>query len=183
MSRRALLCTILLPGFLNAAEPDDLPLFDSTACQSGPIAEFGRYIGRWTISDSRLDQDGQGWSPGSGAQWTFVCVGGGTAVQDFWMPADGGVGTNLRTYNPEKKRWDIAWAVDGVPGFAHIVARRAADDTIVMFYESPQPTPQRRITFYPPDASGWDWKLEISADGGTSWTEVYRIRATPAADE
>ena len=47
-----------------------------------------------------------------------------------------------------------------------------------MHYRSPLPDPPRRITFFPPDEQGWNWKLEFMLDGET-WTEVYRIRATP----
>jgi hypothetical protein len=32
--------------------------------------------------------------------------------------------------------------------------------------------------FFPPDENGWNWKLEFSSDGGESWLEVYRIKAT-----
>jgi hypothetical protein len=49
-----------------------------------------------------------------------------------------------------------------------------------MHYESPLPTPLRRITFFPPNTAGWKWKLEISNDDGASWIEVYRIEATPS---
>jgi len=44
---------------------------------------------------------------------------------------------------------------------------------------APLPSPLRRITFFPPDETGWNWKLEFSQDDGETWTEVYRIRATP----
>ena len=44
--------------------------------------------------------------------------------------------------------------------------------------KSPLPNPPRRITFYPPDETGWNWRLELSFDG-ENWTEVYRMRATP----
>ena len=96
------------------------------------------------------------------------------------MPAGGNVGTNLRTYNPETKSWDIAWAITSMPGFAHIEAVEDAAGNVVMHYKSPLPDPLRRITFFPPDADGWNWKLEVSTDNGNTWTEVYRIKATPA---
>jgi len=163
-----------------AALPDApaLPFDDDHGCMQGPLAQFGRYLGNWTIEDTQLGQDGKTWTPGAGARWNFACLGNGTAIQDFWMPNDGGVGTNLRTWNPETESWDIAWAVTSLPGFAHIEAVEDEHGNIVMHYKSPLPDPLRRITFFPPDPDGWNWKLEFSTDGGASWFEVYRIRAT-----
>ena len=94
------------------------------------------------------------------------------------MPNDGGVGTNLRIYNNETNSWDIAWTFTGMPGFAHIQATQQENGDIVMMYKSPVPDPLRRVTFFPPDANAWEWKLEMSTDGGENWTEVYRISAT-----
>jgi hypothetical protein len=155
-----------------------LPFGDSDACSDGPMQQFGRYIGDWVIEDEQLSKDGAEWLPGDGARWVFVCLGNGTAIQDFWLPADGKVGTNLRTWNGDTESWDIAWAVDTVPGFAHIQAAMDDNGNIVMHYKAPLPDPPRRITFYPPDDKGWNWKLEFKLDG-ENWTEVYRIRATP----
>ena len=156
-----------------------VPLGDKSACMQGPMAEFGQYIGDWDIEDEQLSQDGSEWSPGAGAKWNFVCVGEGTAVQDFWIPNDGPVGTNLRTYNKAAESWDIAWTIKGMPGpgFAHITAKKQDDGRIVMRYVAPVPDPLRRITFFPATADGWDWKLEMSTDGGENWTDVYRIKA------
>jgi hypothetical protein len=78
-----------------------VPLGNSAACMQGPLAEFGQYIGNWNTHDSQLSKDGTEWTEGAGARWNFVCIGDGTAIQDFWMPNDGPVGTNLRTYNSE----------------------------------------------------------------------------------
>ena len=169
---------MLFPALATAN--DDLPFTAQGACMEGPMAQFGRYVGNWDIEDSRRLPDGSGWVPGNASRWDFVCLGNGVAVQDFWMPDDGTVGTNLRTWNADEARWDIAWAVNGQPGFAHIVAEAQPDGRVVMHYESPLPDPLRRITFFPPDASGWNWTLEVSTDDGESWFEVYRIRATPA---
>ena len=144
------------------------------------MAQFGRYLGDWKIEDSRLSQDGSGWSAGTGARWIFSCLGNGTAIQDFWLPPDGKVGTNLRTYDAETGTWEIAWAITGMPaGFSHIRAEQDASGNIVMLYVTPLPTPLRRITFFVPDDAGWDWRLEFSSDAGQTWFEVYRIRATP----
>lgn len=158
-----------------------LPFESRAGCNEGPLAQFGQYIGDWKIEDSRLSRETGEWEPGTGARWIFACLGDGSAIQDFWLPPGGPVGTNLRTYNDKTESWDVAWAIKGVPGFAHIVAKQAETGEIVMEYKSPLQDPPRRITFYPPDADGWRWKLELSFDGGDNWTEVYRINATTYA--
>jgi len=160
------------------ADPS-IPAGNPESCMSGPISQFGRYIGDWKIEDSQLSQDGTTWATGNADQWNFVCIGNGTAVQDFWLPNNGSVGTNLRTWNADAGLWDIAWAVNGLPGFAHITAKMQEDGRIVMHYKNPVPEPLRRITFYPPDESGWRWTLELSNDSGQKWFEAYRIKATP----
>lgn len=155
-----------------------VPIGDKSACMEGPLAQFGQYIGDWDIEDSQLSPDGSGWSAGPGARWNFVCLGDGTAIQDFWMPNGGPVGTNLRTWNPNTGSWDIAWAIKGLAGFAHIQAEMDAAGNVVMRYKSPIPDPLRQITFFPADSDGWRWMLELSSDNGASWTEVYRIKAS-----
>lgn len=173
---------LLLVNSVVIAGTPDVPLDNDAACLKGPLAQFGRYIGNWNVEDSRLSQDGTTWTSGNGARWNFVCVGDGTAIQDFWMPNDGNIGTNLRTWNANTESWDIAWAINSQPGFAHIQARQDENGNIVMHYKSPLPDPLRRITFFPPDEHGWNWKLEFSTDGGDTWFEVYRISATPVGD-
>lgn len=180
-------CLTVIPiALASAGDLADVLMDQSNGCMEGPMAQFGRYVGDWDIADESLSQqDGVTWSPGNGARWHFVCVGDGIAVQDFWMPngAEGGpppgVGTNLRIYDPEQAHWDVAWTATGTPGFSHIRARLDENDHVVMQYVSPEPTPPRRITFFPPTSEGWDWQLELSFDGGASWTAVYRIKATP----
>lgn len=174
-------CLFLAP--LAIADDDGLPFGNTEACMEGPLAQFGQYIGDWKIEDSRLARDGSGWSDGEGARWVFTCLGNGTAIQDFWYPASGAVGTNLRTYNPDTESWEIVWAVDKQAGLSHISAKQDEAGNIVMHVEKPLPSPLRRITFFPADASGWKWKLEFSNDEGKTWSEVYRISATPFVGE
>ncbi len=177
--RRTACATVtLLLAITTFARDDSIPVGEKDACMDGPLAQFGQYIGNWDIEDSRLSRDGSGWAAGAGAKWNFVCLGDGTAIQDFWIPNDGPVGTNLRTWNPATESWDIAWAIKGLPGFAHIQAEMNESGHIVMRYKSPIPDPLRQITFFPADSDSWNWKLELSSDNGENWTEVYRIRAS-----
>lgn len=177
-----IMLTLLLSGQRLAIADNSViepTLFGEKAgCMEGPMAQFGRYIGKWKIEDSTYQKEDGSWKDGAGARWDFVCLGNGTAVQDFWMPNDGGTGTNLRTYNRDTESWDIAWIMTGMSGFAHIGARQVDDGSIVMSYKSPLPNPLRRITFFAPQADSWNWKLEVSHDEGETWVEVYRIKAT-----
>ena len=155
----------------------------ANACLEGAMAQFGRYVGDWKIDDQTMAQDGSGWGPGKGARWRFDCIGDGVAVQDFWFPNGGGYGTNLRTYNPDTESWEIVWAAAKQNGLMHITAKENAEGAVVMNVVAPEQPQPRRITFFPPDDSGWDWIMEWSFDGGETWVPVYRIRATPWDDQ
>ena len=155
------------------------PAFSQEACMDGPIAQFGRYIGDWKIDDESLARDGSGWQAGKGARWVFECIGDGTAIQDYWYPNGGGYGTNLRTYNPDTGKWEIVWAAQPQNGLMHISAQADDDGNIVMDILQPEQNPPRRIIFFEPDADGWSWVQQWSFNGGETWTDVYRIRATP----
>lgn len=181
----AIATTLLVSAPISAAEKDtaEKPLASvgmekTGGCLTGPMEQFGRYLGDWDIADEQLQQDGKTWSPGKGARWNFTCLGNGTAIQDFWMPNGGGFGTNLRMYNKDSGNWDIAWSNNITPAMAHISAKEDAAGNIIMHYVSPEQSPARRITFFPPTDMGWNWKLEISTDSEKTWREVYRIKAT-----
>ena len=173
----------LMAAFLSTTaygEGSGLPFDSQAGCNEGALAQFGQYIGDWRIEDSGKSRETGEWEPGDGARWIFECLGDGTAIQDFWIPNGGPVGTNLRAWNTTTESWDIAWAIKGIPhGFTHIQANEDESGNIVMSYKSPGPSPNRRITFFPPDENGWNWKMEFSNDGGETWFDVYRIKATP----
>ena len=188
-----LAAAIVLALASTAAHPEDglkSVLMDTNGgCMSGPMEQFGRYIGDWDIADEALSRaDGKTWTPGNGARWNFTCVGNGIAVQDFWMPKgpknaaeDGpppGVGTNLRIYDAASETWKIVWTATNSPGFGQISAKQDASGNIVMHWVDPEQNPPRRITFFPPTAAGWNWVMEMSTDEGKSWFPAYRIRAT-----
>jgi hypothetical protein len=167
--------------FAGIAQAGDTPALhtDKSACMEGGISQFGRYIGDWKIEDESFARDGSGWEPGTGARWIFSCVGPGVAVQDYWMPTAGGFGTNLRTYNPDTQSWEIVWTAGKLNGLSHISAHENEAGDIVMNIDKPVPDQPRRIIFFAPDDKGWNWVQQWSFDGGETWTDVYRIRATP----
>lgn len=166
--------------YSNANDLSEVLMAENQGCLTGPTEQFGRYLGDWTMRDYRLAQDGTTWEEQNGARWNFKCVGNGIAVQDFWMPNDGGVGTSLRIYSPETSSWDIAWTSTSANGYSHISAKEQESGNIVMHYITPEQSPPRRITFFPPTDNGWNWQLELSFDDQKTWTAVYKMTATPS---
>ncbi len=59
-----------------------------------------------------------------------------------------------------------------------IEATQQDDGSVLMNILSPTQTPPRRIRFFPPDDTGWNWVQQLSLDDGKTWVDVYRIRAT-----
>lgn len=164
----------------NATEPLNAVLMGNIdGCMDGPSQQFGRYIGDWDIQDWSLSQqDGKTWNEGKGARWNFTCVGDGIAVQDFWMPNGGGVGTNLRIYNAETESWDVVWTATNAPGTMNINAVQQEGGEILMRILSPEQTPPRQIIFYPPTDDAWDWAMQMDLNSDDNWTTVYKIKAT-----
>ena len=169
---------VLLGSVAIASEPR-ISSTDGAACMEGPMSQFGRYVGDWKIEDERRAQDGSGWGPGKGARWIFKCVADGAVVQDYWFPNGGGFGTNLRIYNPDSGSWEIVWTAKRQNGLMHISAKANGEGNVVMDILSPEQNPPRRIIFYTPHENSWHWAQERSFDGGETWVEVYRIKATP----
>lgn len=170
--------SLLLAAAPVIADDETRESADDNACMDGSLAQFGRYVGDWHIDDEVLARDGSGWGPGKGARWIFECIGDGLAVQDYWIASGGGFGTNLRSYNPETESWEIVWAAKALNGLMHIRAKQQADGSILMNIVSPKQDPPRRIIFFPPDDTGWNWVQQWSFDGGETWNDVYRIRAS-----
>lgn len=159
--------------------------FDTTAmnkekgCMIGPAKQFGQYIGDWDILERRLGQDGK-WTEHKGTKWNFKCVGDGIAIQDYWLPANGSVGTNLRIYNAETKSWDIAWTSTLTPGLALITAQEHNNGNIIMHYVT-EINPKRRITFFPAHENGWNWQMELDLEG-QGWIKVLELMASNSKD-
>ncbi len=187
LSTLSIATMVFLAGCMPSAQmeiPSEIPLAsvmmsETAGCLEGPTQQFGRYIGDWHMTSQTLSrEDGVTWIDGGKARWKFTCVGNGLAVQDFWMPESGGVGTNLRMYDPQTESWDVAWTSTGTPGMSEITAKQNADGNIIMTYVSPVPNPLRRIIFFTPTDTGWDWHMAMSQDGGENWITVVKMQAT-----
>lgn len=141
--------------------------------------EFGRLVGTWACKSAQRQQDGTFKEQAKESIWTWFYTLDGTAIQDVWEGAPGGIGTNLRVYDPEQSKWNIVWATTGQTDISQFTAVGAGPD-IIMTGEQPARAPfpahQARVTFYDITEANFSWKYEGGAPGGgTQWQEVSRI--------
>ena len=176
---------LLLSAQLAAAEPDRyLTLSSDPQAPPGVAAGFGRLVGSWRCDGTTLQQDGSWKTDPPGAHWDFYYALEGHAVQDVWYPpaaSKGGVGTNLRTYDPETDQWQMVWATSDQPRFDHFTAK-VQDGNIVMHGDRwARPAfgaHSARITFHNISADHFDWRYEATADASAedaAWREVTRL--------
>lgn len=147
------------------------------------FAQFGRLLGEWDIRDESLQADGT-WLVGRGASWTWRTILNGSAIQDDWIapplnievPASKrSYGTNIRIYNKEKSRWEMAWA-SNLGGKIDTFTATSDGERVVMrgLYAGAD----TRITFFDVKPDSFSWKMEQRKDRNTPWREVYRIFGT-----
>ena len=123
--------------------------------------------------------------------WCYAL--GRFAIRDLWyQSADklpeylGDLGRDyllsaVRIYSPASRRWEIAWIANGLgqtPGqdFGTFHARME-DGRLVMTSAAAEGNPQR-IVFSDFSADSFRWTSEFSSDGGETWNEIMRVRAT-----
>jgi len=145
---------------------------------------YAPLVGEWAITTETLQQDGT-WADSPGAQWNFYFILEGHAIQDDWIshaPPTGdppiyGRGTNIRIYDTEEDRWEMAWIASRTRSLSTYTAQNGPDGSIVMrdLFGVAQPS---RITFYDIREDSFEWKLEFTQDEGETWFEVFRIHGT-----
>ena len=145
-------------------------------------SQFGQLVGKWKVKDYTLNSDGK-WLEGSGANWNFYWILGGTAIQDDWIspsldkpaPVKGRqFGTNIRIYNPKLNQWDMAWASNS-GAKVDTFSAKAKDQQLIMrgLFNGKD----SQITFFNIKPAQFSWKLEQKDKTSDSWSEVYRIEA------
>lgn len=145
-------------------------------------SQFGQLVGDWKIKDYAPTPQGN-WIEGSGANWNFYWILGGTAIQDNWIspsldkpePEKGRqYGTNIRIYNPEQNQWEMAWASNSGAKIDTFSAKEKNNKLIMRGLFNGHDS---KITFFDITASRFSWKLEQKNSNEGKWSEVYRIEA------
>jgi hypothetical protein len=162
-------------------------------CASTEARQFDFWIGTWDIRQSILRRDGSWLS--LPARTSVRPALDGCALVEQW---EGEVmffwegmteprrrsGLSVRAYDPETKQWYIHWMDTGATRFGPPFIGGFIDGRGQFVRETEAPDGKRldRITFQDVTESSLDWELAVSADGGSSWQPVWRMRMERRAE-
>ena len=146
-------------------------------------AQYAFMIGEWECQTMSSRPDG---SVSEGrARWTARYILGGWAIQDEWVTERSGgqsfYGTNIRSFDPEKKKWNNMWLSSGSLKWTHFESEQFGATMVMIGGRGRDSVGEYldRNTFHNISANHFDWKKDRSYDGGKTWIEGV---ATIAAD-
>ena len=152
--------------------------------------QFAFLVGEWDCTTRDLKLDGSGHTEGR-AKWTGYWILGGWAIQDDWESPtpDGGAfrGTNIRSFNPRTRKWDVRWLPAGTLQWKQYEAEKVGDTMVMIGGEGKSASGRAfvdRNVFHEMGADSWKWRKDRSFDGGHAWREGISFiecrRARPA---
>ncbi|MDH3523875.1 MAG: hypothetical protein OES32_09840 [Acidobacteriota bacterium] len=144
-------------------------------------AQFGFLIGEKRCTTRNMQPDGT-YADAGEAEWNGRYILDGWAIEDEWIKTlpDGTVfrGINIRSFNPETRKWDNRWLATGSLQWKYFEAEQVGDTMVMIGGEGEDfrgPFVDRN-TFSEIREGGFDWRKDRSWDGGESWIEgVARI--------
>jgi len=138
------------------------------------LEQFAFLVGEWEAVGYQRTADG---ARRTGvALWRIGYILGGFALQDEWTytNADGrtGFGTMYRSFDRAKGQWTIVEQTSPETSFHYMTARREGD-TMVMEgeVETANGAILARRVFHNISPDYFDWRYDISRDGGLTWDE------------
>lgn len=141
---------------------------------------FGQFVGSWDIDfvSSVPGQEGR-----FAAEWHFAWILQGRGVQDVWIvpkrrhghPGDAQFeyGTTVRVYDPKINAWHVTWHGPLRNNFQNFIAQQIGDE-IVLTGGKAGSLPMRWI-FSDVEPDRFNWRAEVSTDGGTTWVSVQTM--------
>jgi hypothetical protein len=130
---------------------------------------FDRVAGSWNVDYMNIAEDGK--RDTARGQLLVGWVLDGRALQDVWIQfpkpgQDRFIGTTLRFYDPDRKKWRVTW-VSAIAKAVCVLEGGEEDGRIALYTEGPKG--RTRWTFSNITDKNFVWQGEISADGGKTW--------------
>lgn len=146
---------------------------------------FAPLLGSWDLDVVFFNPDGSVRRQAPG-EWHFARVLEGRAIQDVWIvppramrtamdPAPGEYGTTLRFHDPRINAWRCVWhgIVNGIVW--PFTCRRIADELVLERLD--EDGTLMHWVFFDIRPQGFQWRSEVSTDGGRHWRVDQRMHA------
>lgn len=139
-------------------------------------AQYAFLVGVWdcTITASRPD----GVTKQNKAVWKGYWILDGWAIQDDWVSFDENntpifFGTNIRSFNPKTKKWQVRWLSQGSLKWKQYDTVKSGGTMVMTGGEGKDRQGEYidRNTFFDIEADSWGWRKDRSYDGGKNWIE------------
>lgn len=155
-------------------------------CVGTDVHAFDFWIGEWDIAQRIRTADGD-WielpahtSVSVSPDRCVLIEHWDGEVQFFWegMAApEALVGFSVRTFDPAIRAWRIYWLDSRHPAFdaPYVGAFENGRGEFRREIDTPAGRRSARIVFSDIGANSLEWALETSADGGASWTPLWRM--------
>lgn len=143
---------------------------------------FGQLVGSWDFELVSFIPGEEGSFDG---EWHFAWILQGRGVQDVWIVpkrrrghSDGAryeYGSTVRIYDPAIDAWRVNWHGPLRRNFQNFIARKIGDEVVLTGGRAGE-LPMRWI-FSGIQPASFDWRAEVSVDGGETWFVVQTIHA------
>jgi hypothetical protein len=170
--------TLLAESPVSTAEPAVAGLNPAAPPET---TQFAFLIGEKRCTTQQLKPDGT-YTDGGAADWNGRYILDGWAIEDEWISQlpDGTPfrGINIRSFNPETRKWDNRWLPTGNLQWKYFEAEQVGDTMVMIGGEGEDHFGSYidRNIFSNTGNEGFDWRKDRSYDGGVSWLEgVARI--------
>lgn len=146
------------------------------ACATADHRAFDFWVGRWDVY--RADTDALV------AHSLVELMYDGCAIRENWMPHGRAGGGSLSAWDPAARRWRQTW-VDSANTLARFEGG-IADGAMVLTgrwlgYSSPGTEVTARMTYAQREAGSVSQRVEVSTDGGRTWSLAAAFVYRPAA--
>ncbi len=156
----------------------------SSAPKSVPeeVAQWGKLVGNWDIVVEMIGEDGNV-TQSFNAEWNWFYIMNGLAIQDVFIlpkradniePSDYFVGTGIRIYDEDKKKWQTSW-LDTSSKRIELREAVSTDQNIVVIHNT-EGGDKLRYTYYDMNAESFKWKQE-SANNDGRWKVTQTVVA------
>ncbi|HKQ14103.1 MAG TPA: hypothetical protein VJT80_11780 [Steroidobacteraceae bacterium] len=130
---------------------------------------FDRVAGSWNVDYAGIADDGT--RTEVRGELLVGWVLDGRALQDLWIQfpkpgEDRFIGTTLRFYDPDLKKWRVTW-VSAIAKAVTVLEGGEEDGRIALYTDSPKG--RTRWTFSNITDKAFVWQAHRSTDGGKTW--------------